>query len=1461
METASKFAFAHIDGDADEEIFEEEIQDGIANAAEEQAQVWAQEAEEQQAYNADSTSAERVRFVKNLLALTKSFVNKRNTGATTTGARQGAMGTKSRLQPRFQKGKKAAYDRVTEHRAASEKTNVKKVAAKKKAMAVQAEAENGQREVLLPGWKPKWDQTSSRMYYVNSASGDITWNKEECLAKGSQIDVAQAEDVEEEQDLLKFEGGTVLGFDDDDEIQSVVIDAGSALMKAGFAGDDAPRAVFVSQVGRPKHAGIMVGMDQKDAYVGDEAQSKRGVLTLKYPIERGSITNWNDMEKLLHHTFYNELRIAPEEHPVLLATGFHCKSSLEKAMQILFETFNVPAVYLISPAVLALYASGRTTGVVLSMGDGVCSAVAIYEGYALPHTAASMDIGGRDITDYLQKILTERGYSFTTTAEREIVRDIKEKLCYNALDFDHALRTSATSATNQQSYELPDGQVVVIDNERFRAPEVLFCPSFLGKECGGVHDMVFQTIMKCDVDIRKDLYSNIVVAGGCSMFEGFADRLSHEVSSLAPSTMRVKVVAPPERKYSSWIGGSILASLSTFQQMWVSKAEYDESGPSIVHRKCFDGGTTKGSHVAASGPSRSDVSAGTPLSVGGASSAASEPTVAASAAAQEAPPAAPKAERNKVVCKQPLSDTNCLLIRCGELAQASVSAGSSMIPVADAVKLVGDTIVVQKQQQSKQQQEEQEEQQQQQQQQHQQQQSTMPQPDGWLNDGTFQIAPPTLVKEAGSSLEPTVPMVVFCIDISGSMQARTNVSEGITLPSGQCVTQVTRLQCVQAAVHAQIDHLRRTQPSCVPVIITFGSSVTVIGGHDGARATTMPQNNRLMDDMSALLDKGKNELGPRCVVPVGGTAPDGTTVDGCANVLLAKVNALRTTGCTALGPALALAVGIGSSCRSAGAKIVICTDGMANMGCGKIQNGVDAECPFYADVAFVAQERGVSISVVTMEGEDCSMENLGTAADISGGQVEIVDPLDLSTKVQAMLARCTVATNAELKVIAGPSLQLCDVGNCAGNDKSDAVVWEWQRVPDVWVAYTPEVQQAVTAANGAAVLAKIGEWSYVIDPAKGIQTNKKTGCVRKVRSVKDMSTRISEWNVLVGDGGIRTFSRTVGNITVDSDLCIGFRFDEPSLRLLQQSDHKSQQRELDSSGGNAIPADIDGVPMAAPVAVPEPAPEPEVSGSSDDEGFTVVETKPGQVVGAQKLAGVADTLVGGAITPVPTVVAPTEVRMQVQLRFTRPDGEQCLLVRTLALPVTVDRDMAEGVGGEANATVVSLNAIQAAARLAQQGKYEDARISLLSTQRLLQRLMPHGRTAAHTMGHQQAYLSFIVQAEKLDQFMREVETQEAVFGAGGSKARGRDDDASKAMYQMKSVSVAAFARNGTADARVSAPVPPPMSSVSSMPPPLPPVASSGMRPPPPPPPPGSPPMRSSVGCCFGVPPPPPTASA
>ncbi len=370
-----------------------------------------------------------------------------------------------------------------------------------------------------------------------------------------------------------------------EEKEAIVIDNGSRYIKAGFAGEERPRAVFRSVFGRSANP-------KKDSYVGDEAIIHRGILEDKnmgFPVQRGIISNFDEMEKIWEHLFYNELRITPEEHPVLLIeSSLNPKANRERISQIMFEKFNVPSLYITNAAVLSLYASGRTTGIVLESGDGVTHAVPIYEGYAISHAVLQLDLAGRDLTEYLMKLLTARGHTFATTKEREIARDIKEKLCYVALDFKQESQTAATSAQLEKNYTLPNGQVITINDARFHCPEALFQPSLMGMQSAGIHETVFNAITKCDLDLRKDLYLNIVLSGGNTLFPGLAGRMQKEMMLLAPPTLGVKVFAPPNREYASWVGGSILASLSSFEQMRISKQEYEESGPSIhIRRRYF----------------------------------------------------------------------------------------------------------------------------------------------------------------------------------------------------------------------------------------------------------------------------------------------------------------------------------------------------------------------------------------------------------------------------------------------------------------------------------------------------------------------------------------------------------------------------------------------------------------------------------------------------------------------------------------------------------------------------------------------------------------------------------------------------------------------------------------------------------------------------------------------------------
>ncbi|XP_070580857.1 actin-1-like [Ptychodera flava] len=374
-------------------------------------------------------------------------------------------------------------------------------------------------------------------------------------------------------------------FDADDEREAVVLDNGSGRIKAGLAGDDSPRAVFPSIIGTPRNQATKLQMEMRDSYIGDEAQRKRDLLTIKYPIEHGIVTNWDDMEKIWHHLFCSELRISPETSGVLLTEpALNPKANRERMAQVMFETFGTPHLFVAIQAVLSLYSSGRTTGVVLDSGDGVTHTVPIYEGYSLPHAMMRLDVAGRDLTDYLARLLLAKGFSFVTTAERETVREIKERLCRVAFDFEVE---SKNLRLLEENYELPDGSAVTLDDERIRVPETMFKPALLGLREPGIHEMLYESIARCDTDTRRDLYMNCILTGGNTMHRGVAERVTKEMVAMAPSSARVKVIAPPERRASVWIGGSILGSLSSFQQMWITRHEYDEYGPYIVHRKCF----------------------------------------------------------------------------------------------------------------------------------------------------------------------------------------------------------------------------------------------------------------------------------------------------------------------------------------------------------------------------------------------------------------------------------------------------------------------------------------------------------------------------------------------------------------------------------------------------------------------------------------------------------------------------------------------------------------------------------------------------------------------------------------------------------------------------------------------------------------------------------------------------------
>ena len=372
----------------------------------------------------------------------------------------------------------------------------------------------------------------------------------------------------------------------------VVLDCGSEFSKVGFAGSDAPSAVFPSVLGRPRHK-LLVGLSMPDVFVGDEAKSKAGILSLKYPVERSGYLNWDDMEALWHHALYNELRVSPEESPVLLTEyTLIPKNNRLKTTQIMFETFSVPSLCLASQPRLSLCScSDCDTGVVVESGGGEAYVVPIYKGAVLHDAVQCLYVCGRRLTDFLASHMPQRGFTIITSATRDLICDIKEKHCYVALDYDRVMRKAEnhpeeiqkTITVTEANGEKKD---VILGKEMFHCAEPIFQPQLLGLSTNGLSDALYNSVAKCDRNIWNELYSNIVLSGGNTMFPGLAERLKASLTRLTPAGTKVEVVAHPDRKYGAWRGGSILAASKPHSgNEWIQRLEYEEYGPDILDRK------------------------------------------------------------------------------------------------------------------------------------------------------------------------------------------------------------------------------------------------------------------------------------------------------------------------------------------------------------------------------------------------------------------------------------------------------------------------------------------------------------------------------------------------------------------------------------------------------------------------------------------------------------------------------------------------------------------------------------------------------------------------------------------------------------------------------------------------------------------------------------------------------------
>ncbi|KFQ68445.1 Actin-like 7A, partial [Phaethon lepturus] len=362
---------------------------------------------------------------------------------------------------------------------------------------------------------------------------------------------------------------------------AVVVDIGTGYFKCGFAGDPWPSYTVSSTVGKPIRE---TGSNQKETFVGRELQNSSVPLTLINPIRHGIVVDWNCVHNTLECIFQTEMKIQPEDHALLVSVPPLCSiTDKERYAEMMFEGLHMPAVHIAYQSHLSMYSYGKTSALVVESGHGASHVVPIYDGYIIRSVIGRVDYAGLDITCYLRKLLNESGNVFTEH-QLNIVQDLKEKCCYTSLDLTQDL--SLPVQKQQMHYELPDGHLITVGKERFLCAEALFKPALLGSQQPGLLQLTLNCLKKCDADVNKKMVENILLCGGSTMMESFADRFQMELARLCPSDNFI-TAASPQRKSSVWIGGSILASLLSFQELWVYRSEYEEYGPSCIFKKCF----------------------------------------------------------------------------------------------------------------------------------------------------------------------------------------------------------------------------------------------------------------------------------------------------------------------------------------------------------------------------------------------------------------------------------------------------------------------------------------------------------------------------------------------------------------------------------------------------------------------------------------------------------------------------------------------------------------------------------------------------------------------------------------------------------------------------------------------------------------------------------------------------------
>jgi actin len=355
----------------------------------------------------------------------------------------------------------------------------------------------------------------------------------------------------------------------------IVIDIGTHSCKAGFNGENAPRVVIPTVIGKSKNEYINFLEDTHKLYFGREAINNANFLKLDYPVKNSIITDYDKMEKFLNHLFHSELKTKPEAHNVFLTESlFSSNADREKIAEIMFEKFGIFNIHLEPQPIMTLYSTPKTSGIIIESGESMTQIVPVFENYIIPQGVRTIPIAGSEMTQNLFDILQPELKKHNVGNPLQISRKLKEK--YMEIDNGESNRNLMIP------FELPDGNIINIGEERYNIPEEIF--NSVDKT--SLQQIIYDCVNNIDIHLRKDIVSNIILGGGNTMIKGFTERLRSELKNIfKKDDETIKINAQAERLYSAWIGASVVCSIGNFQHMWLSKNDFEEVGHNIVYKK------------------------------------------------------------------------------------------------------------------------------------------------------------------------------------------------------------------------------------------------------------------------------------------------------------------------------------------------------------------------------------------------------------------------------------------------------------------------------------------------------------------------------------------------------------------------------------------------------------------------------------------------------------------------------------------------------------------------------------------------------------------------------------------------------------------------------------------------------------------------------------------------------------